>query len=58
MYAVKGFIFTEKDNVIHRISLPDGLLAKSYDEAHETFAEMGITNYMFALIPVVIKEGE
>ena len=58
MYAVKGFIFTEKDNAIHRISLPDGLLAESYDEARETFTAMGITNYMFALIPVVIKEGE
>lgn len=58
MYAVKGFIFTEKDNVIQRISLPDGLLAESYDEAHETFTAMGITNYMFTLIPVVIKEGE
>ena len=57
MYAVKGFIFTEKDNVIHRISLPDGLLAENYDEAHETFAAMGITQYMFRLIPVVIKEG-
>lgn len=58
MYAVKGFIFTEKDNVIHRIPLPDGLLAGNHDEAHETFAEMGITQYMFRLIPVVIKEGE
>ena len=58
MYAVKGFIFTEKDNVIHRIPLPDGLLAKNHDEAHETFAAMGITQYMFRLVPVVIKEGE
>lgn len=58
MYAVKGFIFTEKDNIIHRIPLPDGLLAKDHDEAHKTFAAMGITNYMFTLIPVVIKEGE
>lgn len=58
MYAVKGFIFTEKDNVIHKIPLPDGLLAENHDEAHETFAAMGITNYMFRLIPVVIKEGE
>ena len=58
MYVVKGFIFTEKDNVIHRIPLPDGLLAENYDEAHETFAAMGITQYMFRLIPVVIKEGE
>ena len=58
MYAVKGFIFTEKDNVIHRIPLPDGLFAENHDEAHETFAAMGITQYMFRLIPVVIKEGE
>lgn len=58
MYAVKGFIFTEKDNVIHRIPLPDGLLAENHDEAHETFAAMGIAQYMFRLIPVVIKEGE
>ena len=58
MYAVKGFIVTEKDNVIHRIPLPDGLLAENHDEAHETFATMGITQYMFRLIPVVIKEGE
>ena len=58
MYAVKGFIFTEKDNVIHRIPLPDGLLAENHDEAHETFAAMGITQYMFRLIQVVIKEGE
>lgn len=58
MYAVKGFIFTEKDNVIHRIPLPDGLLAENHSEAHETFAAMGIANYMFTLIPAVIKEGE
>lgn len=58
MYAVKGFIFTEKDNVIHRIPLPDGLLAENHDEAHKTFAAMGITQYMFRLIPAVIKEGE
>ena len=58
MYAVKGFIFTEKDSVIQRISLPDGLLAENHNEAHETFAAMGITNYMFTVIPVAIKEGE
>lgn len=58
MYIVKGFIFTEKDNVIQRIPLLDGLLAKDHNEAHETFAAMGITHYMFRLIPVVIKEGE
>ena len=58
MYAVKGFIFTEKDSVIQRISLPDGLLAENHNEAHETFAAMGITNYMFTLIPVAIKEGK
>lgn len=58
MYAVKGFIFTEKDSVIQRISLPDGLFAENHNEAHETFAAMGITNYMFTLIPVAIKEGK
>ena len=58
MFMVKGFIFTEKDNVIQRIPLPDGLLAKDYDEAHETFAAMGITHYLFTMIPVVLKEGE
>ena len=51
MYEVKGFIFKEKDGKIEKNPIPPGILTKDYDEVHEAFKEIGLTNYMFILIP-------
>lgn len=51
MYEIKGFIFQEKDGKVEKNPITPGLLAKSYDEVHEAFKEIGFTHYMFILVP-------
>mgnify|MGYP007037200424 CR=1 FL=1 len=52
MYKVIGYCFqTKEDGSIWKRPTPAYVTASSYEEAHKKLAQIGITHYMFILVP-------